>query len=183
MIACQKFCWLAANNEPKGIFSLWRSDALQCTVASCLVERELSAHVFHGAHSLKATSFKNKAKETMVWWKIPLIYSSWDKSQSEQNRCKVACICYSTEDCRKQPWNVIKKKITSFEESCKAQNGCLDFSVKSYWMNRCQDVELSVCLFFYFSFYFLWNGYKTDSQTSAWFFWTHILPLKHLTWV
>lgn len=46
-------------------------------------------------------------------------------------------------------------------------------------MSRCRAERL----FFYFSFYFLWNGYKADSQALGWFFWTQTLPLKHLTWV
>lgn len=149
---CRKSCWLAANNKPKGIFSF---PVTLYSVASCLVDREQSAHgrrISTVRAQFKGNFFQKQAKETMVWWKIPLIYSSWDKSQNEQHRSKFAH-CYSTEDCRKQPWNVIKKIKQTNKKSLRLKNqvqdGCLDLSVKWYWMNRCRAERLSVLLLFF----------------------------------
>lgn len=73
-----------------------------------------------GAH-FKGNFFQKQAKETIVWWKIPLIYSSWDKSQSKQHLSKIAHVCYSTEERRKQPWNFILKKSLHLKNHAKSK--------------------------------------------------------------
>lgn len=113
MIVYQKSRWLAAINESKWIFSLWRRDALWCSLMFGWVRTVTTRSQDFHSLQFKGNLSQKQAKETMVWWKIPLVYSSWDKSQSKQHRSKVAHVCYSTEDRRKPPWNVINKKKKS----------------------------------------------------------------------
>lgn len=67
-----------------------------------------SAHSFSKftrCAQFKGNFFHQQVKGAIVWWKILIFYSNWDKSQREQHRSKVAHICCGVKDHRIQPWN------------------------------------------------------------------------------
>lgn len=164
-------------------FWLWRSDALRCSFMSGW-ERRGSTRLqdFHRAHTLKATSFKNRPKKLLCDGKFHSSIPAGTKARANSISAKL----HTSATAQKSAENNLEilflknHSIWRIMQSPRWMFGFLSEIVLDEQMSRCWAERLSVFLHF-FLFPLEWlQGWLPGLGLV---FWTHILPLKHLTWV